>query len=199
MSEPSTSGGKAPRASTMGWLEYVIGGAAVAISALSLWLAVGANETQERLLAASTWPYAQFSTGNRLDDGTSAITLNLHNAGVGPARVKWVTVEHGGAPRTDSVALLKACCGGSGKLVTTITSDPARVLVAGEQVTFMRFDEAAADPEVWKAFNRERFKLRVRACYCSVLDACWILDSTRREPEPVAQCPAIAEDDRWHG
>ena len=32
----------------MGWLEYVIGGAAVLISAISLQVAVNANRTQER-------------------------------------------------------------------------------------------------------------------------------------------------------
>lgn len=188
-----------PRPSTMGWLEYVIGGAAVAISAVSLWLAIGANQTQERLLAASTWPYVQFGTGNRLEDGSSGITLNLGNAGVGPARVRWIEVRYADAPRRDASALLAACCGAKGRNLTTITSNPARVLVAGEEVTFLRLDEAGADAEVWQAFNHERFKLQVRACYCSVLDDCWMFDNTQRDPAPLAQCPAIADDDTWHG
>jgi hypothetical protein len=171
----------------------------VAISAVSLWLAIGANQTQERLLAASTWPYIQFGTGNRLEDGTSGITLNLQNAGVGPTRVHWVEVRHADVPHRDAAALLAACCGAKGKPMTTITSNPARVLVAGEELTFLRLDEANADAAVWQALNRERFKLQVRACYCSVLDDCWLFDNLRRDPAPVAQCPAIPEDDTWHG
>ena len=37
--------------------DLMIGAAAVLISAVSLGLAISANRTQERLLAASTWPF----------------------------------------------------------------------------------------------------------------------------------------------
>lgn len=189
-----------PRVSTMGWLEYVIGGAAVAISTISLWVALKANDTQDRLLAASTWPIVQFSTGNRLDDGVSAITLTLQNAGVGPARVKSVQIFHNEVAHPDAAALITSCCDPpKGIALNTITSDPARVLVASEEVKFLRFDEATADPKVWANLNRERFRLRVLACYCSVLGDCWKMDSTKADPDPIAACPVIPEAQRWHG
>lgn len=183
----------------MGWLEYVIGGAAVLISAISLYVAVSANQTQERLLAASTWPFVQYGTGNRLDDGTAAISFTLHNAGVGPARVMSVQLLYGGQPMPDSAALLRACCAQPGANATTITSGPERVLVAGEEVTFLRIDRAMVDAPVWDALNRERFKAQLRACYCSVLDACWMLDSASGEPQPVAVCPALPAEQRFRG
>lgn len=183
----------------MGWLEYVIGGAAVLISAISLQLAISANQTQERLLAASTWPHVQYGTGNRLDDGTPAITFNLHNAGVGPARVMSVQLLYGGQPMPHAAALLLACCAKPGANAPTITSSPERVLVAGEEVTFLRLDQAMVDAPVWEALNRERFKVQLRACYCSVLDACWMLDSALGEPQPVAVCPMPPQDQRYKG
>lgn len=87
-------------------LEILIGAAAVLISLASLGLTISANRTQERLLAASTWPYLVFGTGNRMEDGTSAISMTLHNGGVGPARLAWLQVSYEGQPRFDAASLL---------------------------------------------------------------------------------------------
>ncbi len=198
--DATTARRRARRRSTIGWMEYLIGGAAVLISAVSLQIGVSSNATQERLLAASTWPYVQYSTGNRLDDGSSAITLSLQNAGVGPARVQTVQVFHEEAAQNNAFALLHHCCGAvDEQALYTITSNPARVLVSGETATFMRLDEAKADPVVWARFNQKRFQLRVVACYCSVLEECWLMDTSEDKPVPVVQCPAVAPTERWHG
>lgn len=187
-----------PRHPTMGWLEYMIGGTAVLISAISLYVANSANRTQERMMAASTWPHVQYGTGNRLEDGSSSITLNLHNAGVGPARIKTVQVFADGAPMADAASLLKTCCAAQDR-VQTVTSHPERVLVAGEEMTFLRYDEKIADPAVWAKFNRARFDVRLLACYCSVLDDCWMLDSDLDDPTPVKNCPAVPPEQRFRG
>ena len=50
--------------------------------------------------------------------------------------------------------------------------------------------EATTPDAIWNALNQERQNIRMRACYCSVLDDCWIFDSEREDPEPVARCPA---------
>jgi hypothetical protein len=184
--EPQIDRKPARRPSTMGWLEYVIGGSAVLISAISLQVALNANQTQERLLAASTWPHVQYGTGNRLDDGTSSITFNLYNAGVGPARIQSMQLLYGGQPMPDAATLLRACCAASGTDITTVTSHPERVLVPGEEVVFLRYDAASADPAVWQTLNRERFAVQVRACFCSVLDDCWMVAPDLGEPQPVA-------------
>ena len=55
------------------------------------------------------------------------------------------------------------------------------------------------DADVWKRFNKERFEVEVRACYCSVLDFCWTMNSTRTDPEPVEACPALAVEEEWDG
>lgn len=188
----------------MGWLEYVIGGAAVAISAISLQVALNANQTQERLLAASTWPHMQFGTGNRLDDGTQAVTLSLGNAGVGPARVRSVRLRHEGVVMPDADALLRACCAPAKGTLSTITSDPVQVLVPGESVTFLRYDRTSPEDPVYAALNRTRWNVEVEVCYCSVLDDCWMLvtrprEAQPREPTPVKHCPVVPFEERYKG
>ena len=75
------------------------------------------------------------------------------------------------------------------------------VLKAGETANFLRFQIKDNPPEVWQAFNKERFKVSVRGCYCSVLGDCWMMDSAKVDADPVAvdTCPAIPREQRWHG
>ncbi len=197
--DPVASTARAGKPSTVGMIEYFIGGAAVLVSAISLALAISANATQERLLAASTWPILQYGTGNRSDEGESAISLSLQNAGVGPARVRTVQVFYDGRPHGHARALLEPCCGAKGRPLLTVTSTPEKVLTAGDGIRLLRVDEAGADPALWQALNQERFGIRVLACHCSALDDCRVMDSTLRDPSPIAQCPDIAPALRWRG
>ena len=45
---------------------------------------------------------------------------------------------------------------------------------------------------MWEAFDRERFKVGVRVCYCSVLEDCWV-STTDRADEPVAVASCAEE------
>ncbi len=181
--------------------DLIIGFGAVLLSAISLAVAVSSNRTQERLLAASTWPYVQYGTSNRGDDGGDQISLTVENSGVGPTRVKTFEVFYDGKPQPDSMTLLSSCCGGANKPLVTVTSSTEGVMKAGEVVNFLRFTAKDNPTEVWQAFNKERFKVSVRVCYCSVLGDCWTMDSTKpeAEPESMAMCPAVERERRWHG
>ncbi len=180
-------------------LEILIGAAAVLISLASLGLTISANRTQERLLAASTWPFLVYGTGNRMEDGTSAISLALHNGGVGPARLAWLQVLYDGQPRFDAASLLHACCNPGMLPISTVTSAGGGVLGADSKATFLVFPESGNDPGVWSAFNRRRFEVEVRACFCSVLKECWLLEPAQREPMPTASCPSLDDAQVWHG
>ncbi len=65
-----------------------------------------------------------------------------------------------------------------------------RVLGADEWVRMLQIQPEDAPDAIWKALDRERHNVRMRACYCSVLDDCWLFDSGREDPEPVKRCPA---------
>jgi hypothetical protein len=181
------------------WFEILIGAAAILISAVSVALAISANRTQERLLAASTWPYLQYGTGNRADDGSDVINLSLTNAGVGPALIKSVQVLYAGTPQPDATVLINVCCKEGKTTLTTITSSPNVVLTAGDNVSPLRLPRAGNDEAVWEKLNRERFAVHVKACYCSVLGQCWLLDTERGEPEPLDRCPVVPMEQQFSG
>ena len=74
-----------------------------------------------------------------------------------------------------------------------------RVLKAGDQIVLMTLPKETNSDELWKRFDRARFDVAVQACYCSVLDDCWIFDSTHTDPEPVRSCPALSAEEEWNG
>jgi hypothetical protein len=180
---------------------YLATAFAVAVSLISLWVAFSSNRTQERLLAASVWPMLEYGTGNRDEDGRDMISLEIGNNGSGPARLRGVEVFYGKERVHNSIDLLKRCCQlAAGTPIQTITSGTrGRVLKAGDTVQFMRLPKESNNADLWKNFNTERFKIEVHACYCSVLDDCWTLVSTRTDPEPVRSCPALAVEEEWDG
>jgi hypothetical protein len=179
---------------------YLASAFAIVVSLITLWVAVTSNHTQERMLAASTWPTLEYGTGNRDDEGRDLITLELGNNGIGPARLRGVQVFYKGERVRNSVDLLKHCCELHDQPIQTVTSGTrGRVLKAGDRITFMAFPKAINPEEIWKRFNQERFKVEVRACYCSVLNDCWNFDSTRTNAEPMKSCPALAVEEEWNG
>jgi len=181
---------------------YLASGIAVVVSLISLGVALSANRTQERLLAASVWPSLEFGTGNRDDDGRDVIRLEVGNNGVGPARLRGVQVLYKGQLAHNAYDVLKQCCGLGDNPANTVTSGTrGRVLKAGDTITLFMLYREVNDRDVWERFNHERFAVGVRACYCSVLDDCWMFDSTREDadPDPVASCPRLAETDEWSG
>ena len=92
------------------WLDLVVAASAVVISVASLFVAQRADRNQERLLAASVWPFVEFSSSN-FRDNEKSIELTLRNAGVGPARIRWMAIDYRGTPVQNARALLIACCG----------------------------------------------------------------------------------------
>ena len=180
---------------------YLGTGFAIVVSLITLWVALSSNRTQERLLAASVWPTLEYGTGNRDDQGRDMIIMQIDNNGVGPARLRGVQVFYDGQLARNSVVLLRLCCGlGESQPVQTVTSGTrGRVLKAGDELEFMMLPKEVNDADVWKRFNKERFKVEVRACYCSVLDDCWTMNSTRTDPEAVNACPALAVEEEWDG
>lgn len=189
------------RAGSSRALNFIASASAVLLSIVSLSVAISANRTQERLLAASVWPSLEYGTGNRDDSGADVISLAIGNSGIGPARLRTVQVLYLDQAAKDSEALLKSCCElAKGTKLTTITSSTrARVVKPGEDVEFLRLARTDNDDALWQRFNKARFDIRVKACYCSVLDDCWMLDSTAIEPRAVATCPAVPDEQQWHG
>jgi hypothetical protein len=177
---------------------------AVLISSVSIWIAFGANSVQERMLAATVWPHLSFITDNERNEKPS-IHLQIANAGTGPLMLEVFNVYYGNDPIHNSDEMLTACCGSPEQRLHTATEPAAgRVLRPGEIIDIMTLPEESEDDRVWKKFNRERYKVHVQACYCSVLKDCWKLDATdpqvgRERVESVRTCPAIDNGQMWKG
>jgi hypothetical protein len=175
------------------WLDLVIGVSAILISLASVWIASRADSTQERLLAASVWPYIQYGTSNLDDAKKPDITLQLMNAGVGPARIRWMSVTYRDRPMASASELLRACCSVAGSPNISRYRDTSQVdhtvLVPHDTVNFIEVPYTPAILPEYRRLDRERFRVQVRVCYCSVLDDCWIMDSREDEPHRDNNCP----------
>jgi len=168
--------------------DFILGGLAVFLSMVSIYIAVRHGETMERLVAANSWPNLQYDTSNENDAGTrNDITLNLRNTGVGPARIESFELFYKDKPMPNSKTLLDTCCGG-GKYNYASSAVIGEVLPARESIQFLLLRPDTNRKELWDALNKERFSIRVRACYCSVFDECWMMDSAARRPERAAAC-----------
>jgi hypothetical protein len=173
--------------------DLLMGLGVLLISAISLWVAVSANRTQEKMLAASVWPSLQFGTSNISTEGEPQIAFDLLNRGIGPARIRWAELSHDGTPVQGLRELLKLCCGHEGESYGYSSGLRQRVLGADEWIQLVRIPRDGQTEKLWESLDQTRHKMRLRACYCSVLDDCWLLDSRQDEPEQVKQCPAAPE------
>jgi hypothetical protein len=61
-----------------------------------------------------------------------------------------------------------------------------------EETTALRWPRTEANTALWRVLDDARFAgfIRMRACYCSVFDECWIVETNQFPPRPVASCPA---------
>ena len=178
--------------------------AAVVVSAVSIWVAFGANTVQERMLAASVWPHLSFITENQRGDKHS-IQLTIVNSGTGPLQLEVFNVYYGNDPIHNSDELLQACCG-SPETRTSTSTEPAagRVIRPGESIDILSLPQESEDDKTWRKFNRERYKVHVQACYCSVLHDCWKLDSTdpqvgKEHVATVRSCSELDDSQMWKG
>jgi len=78
--------------------EFIIGAGVLLISLISLFVAVSANRTQERMLAASVWPSLMFGTSSVSPEGVPEIRLDLDHP-VAHAATGSVDACMGGAER----------------------------------------------------------------------------------------------------
>lgn len=173
---------------------------AVLVSLASVSISVLGNRTQERLLAASVWPYVSFASGNTSDDGQKqVIAMSVVSSGNGPARIKAFSLEYEHQKVASGTALLERCCS---LAKTALMTSPVvgRVLRPGDTITYLQlpFSESIADG--WGKLDRARFGgLVMSICYCSTLNECFEARSDRDDPQPVETCGVTPRAEQWHG
>ncbi len=182
------------------WVDYIIAGSALLVSVISLFLAIGHGRTMEKLVAANSWPNVEAVVSLRPDADGAAFGVGFRNSGVGPALVQSVEVWDGARPVASIKALLKtvADAGGTGsRPLDYLMSDVTGSVVASRETAKLLDVVLPKVPVVTLVPLSAR--LRVRVCYCSVFDDCYIRDTAtpRARPEAVKACPvpAVAFDD----
>ena len=173
---------------------------AVLVSLASVAISVLGNRTQERLLAASVWPYVSFGSGNTSDDGEKRIiAMSLTNSGNGPARIKAFALEYDHQKVTSGTALLERCCG-LARISLLTTPVVGRVLRPGDTLTYLQLPYSDSIADGWNKLDKARFgPMTVSVCYCSTLNECFEARSDRDDPLPVDACKVPPRAEQWHG
>jgi hypothetical protein len=186
-----------PRHTGMRWFDLVLALSAIFISAVSLAVAIEHGRTERDLVAASSWPFLRAVLSNQFDEGpgqTSA-AIGVSNGGVGPAKLESFEVFYRGVAMNSGIELLGRCCG----LGPTV-EDVKRQLPHGFHFEFtdhtvLRPGEAKETLGVRRGLDvGDRFAatlpdLVFRACYCSILDECWVSNLRDTHTRPVKFCP----------
>lgn len=171
------------------WLDVALGLSAIAISVISLFVAVHHGQTMEKMVAASTWPYVDFAFSTTNADGEEHGSLTLMNSGVGPAKIESFEIFYQGKPLANGRELLTTCCQAPGEprpgfYSSTVTD---RVLPARENIVLFIQGEPFT-PAQSQRLRAILPKLTARICYCSVLQECWVRKTEAPRPEPVEAC-----------
>lgn len=188
------------------WLEYISTAVAVIVSLTSLWVAIGSEQANRQMVAASSWPFIEVGSSSVDAAGKPVLTFSVYNTGVGPAKIRSFEVFYKGKPIRGAEELVRACCNPKFKRGTAAdgpaTADdyfitggvPGLVVRAGETRNFITFGLSPRSQPTWTALDRVRNRdIAYRVCYCSVFDECW--RNTARpgaeqlDPVRVDTCP----------
>ncbi|MHA7871537.1 MAG: hypothetical protein ACX939_04225 [Hyphococcus sp.] len=180
-------------------VQTILAVAGVFTGAVALYAALNESEAVRRQSEAAVWPRLQIATGN-IDPQTGENVFQLMgvNAGIGPAIITSFRLRVDGEAASDWPQALSRIIGDeSPPYMTSYLS--GRVLRPGDTVMFLTVRGDAAE-RLEAAVSRADNPVSVdwTACYCSVFDKCWVLDTlepaTMREPAPVKKCPDFGAD-----
>ena len=184
------------------FVDMAVAFCAIAISVISLFIAVDNGRTERKLVAASSWPFLVVGKDeNGLVPGSRVLSFSIENGGVGPARIQSAIVRLNGRIVRSRQELLALCCGmpasidddGEVRLGLQTENSIVGVLAAKDTITILALRERPGNAALWSAF-RALHGLSFRVCYCSVLDDCWLTDmKSTATLTPVKSCPRLPD------
>jgi hypothetical protein len=171
---------------------FVIGLPALIASLALAWFAFIQADATQKMQTGGAMPFVTFGTSNASNDGKPDITLSLTNNGVGPAILGPIEMRYNGKAIANPAELFAICCGVQrGTSLSYSTSPSTGVAIRpGETQNLIGLPRTSANEAIWQSFNKERWKLEVRSCYCSIFNDCWIIEGMQGLPKPVKRCPA---------
>lgn len=190
-------------------LNFILAFCAILVSLASFYATYLQADSAERQVKAMTLPLIQFAHGN-YDDSKQLqeISLELKNAGVGPAIINHVSFNYQGKSYANFSDFLKACCAaGVAAFVaqrdagTAATDDiggwvsqpiDGIILPGQSEYQFQQITYGDETADLWNQLNKERWNLALKICYCSMLDECFVTEKNGMNNE-VASCLAPSE------
>ena len=206
---PEVHSPHAPRGGRFRWLEMLVSISALAVSAVSIFIALQHGNTMEKLVAANSMPYVEIMSGNAVRgvDGEfrQGIILELRNVGVGPANVRSVRMVANGQPVRNVDEWVAICCEGDAALaaqtVTTmdfvLNQSATHFIPAGENAMLVYALRTEENSDAFRRVDGVRVRSHIEICYCSVFDECWRRTSAGGEPEPEPVSACVAPEDRF--
>lgn len=189
-------------------LNLILAICAILISAASFYATYLQANSAERQVKAMTMPLLHFSHGNYDEvSNTKEINFTITNAGVGPAIIKQVRYYYMGQSYSSLADYLSACCAdgvaafkashqtrrkqtkqsldmAASQSVNWVSQPLDDVILPGQsEYEFQRLIRDDITGELWDQLNKERWKLALSICFCSMLDECYISEgsgTTRR-------------------
>ncbi len=183
------------------WIEYTATLAVLVISVISLWVAIGTEDANRRMVEASSWPFLQVEKNNLNGQYHQAIVYAVTNAGVGPAKIEGFELFWKGKQYTDALTYIHDCCGLDIKAYRARRGAPGgsliitgqvvnSVLRAGETRQLLTMPLGSDNAAVWHALDNARNETSFQTCYCSVFDECWGSNLVGDlSPKRVDKCP----------
>jgi len=176
--------------------DLVVGISAIAISVISLFVAIEHGHVERQLVAANSWPFVEAGSSNATPTGEWRVSFELINAGVGPAKLETFELFYDGRPMASEKNLIARCCS-SGPPAPAgawhgLSDNGIQVLRPGQIFEILSFSRTPENEVYWQRLNEARNHISFRGCYCSVLDECWVNDLQGLKPTPVKVCPKPA-------
>lgn len=171
---------------------FLIGLPALIASLALAWFAFVQADATQKMQTGGVMPFVTFGTSNGDEEGNQDIALTLTNNGVGPAILGPIEIRYEGKPIGTPLELLRTCCTQAEPRALRFSTSPSTGIAVrpGETIEFVSFPRSPASEQVWQALNKERWKLKVRSCYCSIFNDCWITEGMQGLPKAVNKCPA---------
>ena len=164
----------------------------VFIAVVALYAALAESDAARKQTAAAVWPFVQLTLHDHLSETAAEFKITLTNAGVGPARMRSMRVLLKGEPLRDWHQAMELV-GETGKHRLGQSYVSRRVLIPGETVDMVSTMDRTLVEKFLGVLAQPGNS--VTYCYCSIFDACWVVDSTKdlQTPDPVEACPDFGD------
>lgn len=193
MDSPEVHAPHKPHGGGVRWLELIMSLTALLVSAISIKVALHHGEVMEKLVTANSIPHVEIRSSNAVENGSggydTALRIELRNAGVGPADVRYVTIRRQGVYLRNTGAMREAA-GVDRQTELDIMMNQSRrhFIAAGQSSPLFTIRQTPETAAAWARLDGVRVQSEIEACYCSVFEECWISSSATDEKREVEAC-----------